>query len=315
MHDALSRLGDAELVLGGRGGGRSTPSRSWPTPCSSAACSAATTAGARLSPARLRGLVQDHRWPAWRPRTLFSAAGAGGVALTYWALRKAGMETAPGRLPDGRVPRAAVLASTCCGPDRLRRAAAHRRAATATRPLGGTIVPARDRRRALLVVVGLLALIPGDLERRHRAASRRAPAQRAHGSRALATGPATVATGMRTALAYLRHPRRGALAIGGAFGYWAGQHWESCGRASTRSAVSVPFGVVVMGFFVGMAANLAPSPAAGVGTLDAGLIGAFLLFGIRRATPSSRRCWRSVSSASGCRSCRVWSHTSGSAGW
>ena len=35
-----------------------------------------------------------------------------------------------------------------------------------------------------------------------------------------------------------------------------------------------------MGFFVGMVANLAPSPAAGVGTVDIGLIGAFVLFGI-----------------------------------
>jgi uncharacterized protein (TIRG00374 family) len=47
---------------------------------------------------------------------------------------------------------------------------------------------------------------------------------------------------------------------------------------------SVPFGVVVMGFFVGMVANLAPSPAAGVGTLDAGLIGAFILFDIPTST-------------------------------
>jgi uncharacterized membrane protein YbhN (UPF0104 family) len=44
--------------------------------------------------------------------------------------------------------------------------------------------------------------------------------------------------------------------------------------------VNVPFGVIVMGFFVGMVANLAPSPAAGVGTVDAGLIAAFVLFGI-----------------------------------
>jgi len=42
--------------------------------------------------------------------------------------------------------------------------------------------------------------------------------------------------------------------------------------------------VVVMGFFVGMVANLAPSPAAGVGTLDAGLIGAFLLYDIPSST-------------------------------
>ena len=44
--------------------------------------------------------------------------------------------------------------------------------------------------------------------------------------------------------------------------------------------VEVPLGVLIQGFFVGMAANLAPSPAAGVGTVDAGLIGAFVVFGL-----------------------------------
>ena len=34
----------------------------------------------------------------------------------------------------------------------------------------------------------------------------------------------------------------------------------------------VPFGVLVQGFFVGMAANLIPSPAGGVGSVDAGMI-------------------------------------------
>jgi uncharacterized membrane protein YbhN (UPF0104 family) len=37
---------------------------------------------------------------------------------------------------------------------------------------------------------------------------------------------------------------------------------------------------VVQGFFVGMAANLLPSAAGGVGSVDAGMIGAFVLFGI-----------------------------------
>jgi uncharacterized protein (TIRG00374 family) len=44
--------------------------------------------------------------------------------------------------------------------------------------------------------------------------------------------------------------------------------------------VEVPIGVLIQGFFVGMVANLAPSPAAGVGTVDAGLIGAFVVFGL-----------------------------------
>ena len=43
--------------------------------------------------------------------------------------------------------------------------------------------------------------------------------------------------------------------------------------------VSVPFGVLVQGYFVGMIANLAPSPAGGVGTVDAGMIASFALFG------------------------------------
>ena len=37
---------------------------------------------------------------------LFAAGGAGGVALTAWALRRSGMAGARGRLPHGRVPRA-----------------------------------------------------------------------------------------------------------------------------------------------------------------------------------------------------------------
>jgi uncharacterized protein (TIRG00374 family) len=38
--------------------------------------------------------------------------------------------------------------------------------------------------------------------------------------------------------------------------------------------------VLVQGFFVGMAANLIPSPAGGVGSVDAGMIAAFVLFDI-----------------------------------
>ena len=37
--------------------------------------------------------------------------------------------------------------------------------------------------------------------------------------------------------------------------------------------------MVVQGFFLGMAANLFPLAPAGVGAVDAGMIGAFVLFG------------------------------------
>ena len=42
----------------------------------------------------------------------------------------------------------------------------------------------------------------------------------------------------------------------------------------------MPLGVVVQGFFLGMVANLFPLAPGGVGAVDAGMIGAFVLFGL-----------------------------------
>jgi uncharacterized protein (TIRG00374 family) len=69
------------------------------------------------------------------------------------------------------------------------------------------------------------------------------------------------------------------MAVVGAVGFWAadiGVLWA----AFEAFGGNVPFAVLVQGFFVGMAANLIPSPAGGVGSVDAGMIGAFVLFGI-----------------------------------
>jgi uncharacterized protein (TIRG00374 family) len=88
---------------------------------------------------------------------------------------------------------------------------------------------------------------------------------------------------VRTAIDRLREPRTRWLAIFGGIFYWGGNIgvlWA----AFHAYGVHVPFGVVVMGFFVGMTANLIPSPAAGVGPVDAGMIAAFLLFGLPKET-------------------------------
>jgi uncharacterized membrane protein YbhN (UPF0104 family) len=143
-------------------------------------------------------------------------------------------------------------------------------------PFGATVVPAAIA-GALIVVLGLVSLIPGDVERRLHNVGGEGRVQRL--AERLATGPATFATGVRTAADYVRNPRRGALAMTGAIGFWAAQIgilWASF----EAFGGDVPFGVLVQGFFVGMAANLIPSPAGGVGTVDAGMIGAFLLFGV-----------------------------------
>jgi uncharacterized membrane protein YbhN (UPF0104 family) len=143
-------------------------------------------------------------------------------------------------------------------------------------PFGGTVVPAAFA-GGLMAVFLLIALIPQDFERRlaHFAGGYR----RGRFVSRIAAAPATTATGVRTAIAYLRHPQRGALAVSGAVGFWAANIavlWASF----EAFGGDVPFGVLVQGFFVGMAANLIPSPAGGVGSVDAGMIAAFVLFDI-----------------------------------
>ncbi len=205
---------------------------------------------------------------------LFSAGGAGGIALTYWALRKAGM---PRRESATRMVAFLALqyiwyplALIVCG------------IGLRTGVLSGessvevTILPAAFAALAIILAI-LVALIPHDLERR---IARFAQGHRRAGlARRLATVPATVARGLRTAFDLVGHPSRGGLAVAGAVGFWTanvGILWASF----KAFGVSVPLGVVVQGFFLGMVANLIPFAPAGVGAVDAGMIGAFLLFNV-----------------------------------
>ena len=205
---------------------------------------------------------------------IFSAAGAGGIVLTYWALRKAGM---PRRRAACRMVAFLVLtyfvylAALVIFGVLLRSGVL-----PGSAPLAGTVVPAAIS-GGLIILFGLIALIPQDFERRiqHYAGGYR----RVRYLQRIAKGPATLATGTRTAIAYIRHPQRGLLAVGGAAGFWAaniGILWASFEAFGGH----VPFAVLVQGFFLGMAANLIPSPAGGVGAVDAGMIGAFSIFGI-----------------------------------
>jgi len=205
---------------------------------------------------------------------IFSAAGAGGIVLTYWALRKAGM---PRRRAACRMVAFLVLTYFVYTFALVAFGVLLRSGVLAgPAPLAGTVVPAAIS-GGLIVLFLMIAAIPDDFERRidHYARGYR----RARFLKRIATGPATLAMGTRTAIAYIRHPRRGLLALGGAAGFWAaniGILWASFEAFGGH----VPFAVLVQGFFVGMAANLIPSPAGGVGAVDAGMIGAFAIFGI-----------------------------------
>jgi putative heme transporter len=205
---------------------------------------------------------------------IFSAGGAGGIALTYWALRRAGM---PRRRSACRmVAFLALMYSVYLFSLVTFGVLLRTGVAPGDNPAGGTILPAAIA-GAVIIILALVALIPGDVERRIRKVSDHPRAARM-GAR-LAAGPATVASGIRTAIAYVRHPRQSAVAITGAIGFWAAQIttlWASF----EAFGGDVPVAVLIQGFFLGMAANLIPSPAGGAGPVDAGMIAAFALFGI-----------------------------------
>jgi uncharacterized protein (TIRG00374 family) len=209
---------------------------------------------------------------------LFSAGGAGGIALTYWALRKAGMRrrdvarrmVAFVALHYAFYPLALILFGIL-----LRTGVLNGRHSVEL-----TVIPAAVA-GVLLVIGVLIALIPSDVE------ARLAPF--AHGERAkaflhsAAKIPATLGEGFRFAAGLFAHPSRGGLAVIGAAGFWAasiGVLWASF----HAFGVHVPLAVVVQGFFLGMVANLFPLAPAGVGAVDAGMIGAFVLFGLPEET-------------------------------
>ncbi|HEX5989886.1 MAG TPA: lysylphosphatidylglycerol synthase transmembrane domain-containing protein [Solirubrobacterales bacterium] len=209
---------------------------------------------------------------------LFSAGGAGGIAVTYWALRKAGM---PRRDVARRMvafvslhyafyPIALIVFGVL-----LRTGVLNGKSSVEL-----TIIPAAVA--GLLLILGVLvAFIPPDSDRR---LARFAHSERSRNwLRTAGKVPATLGEGFRFALGLFAHPRRGGLAVIGAAGFWAasiGVLWASF----HAFGVHVPLAVVVQGFFLGMVANLFPLAPAGVGAVDAGMIGAFVLFGIPEET-------------------------------
>jgi uncharacterized protein (TIRG00374 family) len=204
---------------------------------------------------------------------LFSAGGAGGIVLTYWALRKAGMPRRQSacRMVAFLVLMYAVYMLTLVIDGILLRTGVF----PGPNPAGLTIVPAAIA-GGLIVIFLLIALIPEDLERRMAGFTQGYRFRRL--MHRLASAPATVASGTRTAITFVREPSHGGLAVLGAVGFWAANIailWASFKAFDA----DIPLAVVVQGFFVGMLGNLIPLPG-GVGGVDAGMIGAFVLFNV-----------------------------------
>ncbi len=202
---------------------------------------------------------------------LFAAAGAGGVALTAWAVRKSGMER---RLVAARMIAfmsmlyvVYVVAVVICG-ILLRTGLLH-----GEHPFGLTIIPVLVG-MGLLILFVAMAFVPTDIAGRLQAGSDR----KGHGSKLLARlalAPASIAEGAGLAWGLVRAREPGVL---GALGWWffdISVLWACFHAFGTPP----PFGVIVMCYFVGMLANTLPLPG-GIGGVDGGMIGTFIAFGV-----------------------------------
>ncbi len=184
---------------------------------------------------------------------LLAAAGAGGVAVTVWALRRAGMQprVIACRLAANYSIQYSLylLAMVVCG------FGLWSGAFSGGGPTALTLIPAILSAVAL-VLGAAMGLVPGDFERRLEHLSRRSGRIGRLATR-FATLPATLGSGVRTALGLIRDRHWGLL---GAVAYWGVRH-----RMPRRVVPGVRHGRAGRGARDGVLPRHAREPAAAAG--------------------------------------------------
>jgi uncharacterized membrane protein YbhN (UPF0104 family) len=202
---------------------------------------------------------------------LFAAGGAGGIALTAWALRRSGME---GRVVACRmIAFLALLYGVYMATLVIDGLGLYIGLFPGPAPFAITVVPAMFG-GAVIALFLSVSFLPGDFER---LVARGTSGTNALGrlARRLATAPATAATGVRTAIDLVRSRDPFLLGAIAWWGFDIAVLW-ACFHAF---GASPPKAVIVMGYFVGMLGNTLPLPG-GIGGVDGGMIGAFTAFGV-----------------------------------
>jgi uncharacterized protein (TIRG00374 family) len=202
---------------------------------------------------------------------LFAAAGAGGIALTAWALRRSGMRarTVACRLIAFTVILYAVYMITLVvdGVGLY----------LGVIPGGGsfaiTMGPAIFGAVVIVVFLGI-SMLPSDMPGMVGRLTAGGGRLERLGIR-LAQASATAATGIRSAIELARERNPSLLGAVAWWGFDIAVLW-ACFHAF---GASPPKGVIVMSYFVGMLANTLPLPG-GIGGVDGGMIGAFVAFGV-----------------------------------
>jgi len=119
-----------------------------------------------------------------------------------------------------------------------------------------------------------MGLVPRDFERGLAHLARRSGRVGRLAAR-FATLPATLGSGVRTAVMLVRQRHGGLL---GAAGYWAFDI-AVLGVSFKAFGTTMPVAVLIMGYFLGTLGSLLPLPG-GIGGVEGGMIGAFAAFNI-----------------------------------
>ncbi len=206
---------------------------------------------------------------------LLAAGGAGGIALTVWALRAAGLDakavarrmTSFELLLYGVFMLSLVIFGGGLAIGLF----------SGNSPGALTVLPA-----AFGGAVILLALVMGcAADGAQRWLTRLARHGRRSGSlfARLATVPGTLHGGVMTTIDVLRAPKPGLL---GAVVYWA-LDIATLWAGFRAFGAMPPIAVLVLAYYVGQLANALPIPG-GIGGVEGGMIGSFIAFGVNGST-------------------------------
>jgi putative heme transporter len=200
---------------------------------------------------------------------LFAAAGAGGVALTVWALRASGLSAR--RVARRVLALEFFLYGVYVGTLVFVGVGLRSGLFTGRAPWTLTVAPAVLGGTVIVVLLSMRAL-PNDFERRMKPLAG-APRGRRLLAR-LASAPWAVHDALGIAFSLIKERKPWLI---GAIAYWGfdiATLWACFHAFGSPPTVAV----IVMAYFVGALANALPLPG-GLGGVEAGMVGAFLAFG------------------------------------
>ncbi len=201
---------------------------------------------------------------------LLATAGAGGLAVNYWALRRLGLEARESVIRVLTLNTVLYLVFGLAG------------LVSAATMLASGAAPAALALPWIVAVAAAMAAAryvsqPGRVDR----LSREPPA-RAEQSRLVATarrGFATSVAGVARVRDILTAPRAHGPLLGGVCLYWTAD--IAClGMGLAAFDVDVSLGVLVLGYLTGYVANILPIPTGGVGGVDAAMTFALNALGV-----------------------------------